>query len=35
MAAHKGKRRVRIARTRDHEAFADAFARKCREVYLA
>lgn len=32
---HKGKRRVRIARTRDHEAFADSFARKCREVYLA
>jgi hypothetical protein len=32
---HKGKRRLRIARTRDHEAFADAFARKCREVYMA
>lgn len=32
---HKGKRLVRVARTRDHEAFADAFARQCREIYRA
>ncbi len=31
---HKGKRLERIARTRDHELFADAMARRCREVYL-
>lgn len=30
---HKGKRPVRIARTADHEAFADAFARRCRELF--
>jgi len=29
----KGKRRVRIARTADHEAFAERFARRCRERY--
>src|SRR5215467_2236942 len=27
---HKGKPRARVARTRDHEAFADRFAAKCR-----
>ncbi len=32
---HKGKRLVRVARTSDHEAFAEAFARKCREVSQA
>jgi Zn-dependent peptidase ImmA (M78 family) len=31
---HKGKRQARVARTRDHEAFADAFARRWREVWL-
>lgn len=30
---HKGKRSARIARTRDHEAYADAFALKCRAAY--
>jgi hypothetical protein len=29
----KGKRRERVARTRDHEAFADRFARRCRRLY--
>lgn len=29
---HHGKRPVRIARTRDHEAFADRFARRCRAL---
>jgi hypothetical protein len=28
---HTGKRTVRVARTKDHEAFADAFARRCRD----
>ena len=32
---HKGKRLVRVARTSDHESFADAFARKCRKIYRA
>ena len=32
---HTGKRRVRIARTKDHEAFADAFARQCRARWIA
>lgn len=35
---HKGKRTVRIARTGDHEAFAESFARQlaedCREAWL-
>jgi hypothetical protein len=31
---HTGKRPVRIARTRDHEAFAAAFAEKERAVLL-
>ena len=30
---YTGKRRARIARTRDHEAFADHFARHCRLRY--
>jgi hypothetical protein len=30
---YKGKRPVRVARTRDHEAFADQFARQCRLIY--
>ncbi len=30
---HKGKREVRIARTGDHESFADNFARRCRQLY--
>ena len=30
---YTGKRRARIARTRDHEAFADHFARRCRLRY--
>ncbi len=30
---YKGKRRARVARTRDHEAFADRFARRCRRLY--
>ncbi len=29
---HKGKRLARVARTSDHEAFAAAFARRCREA---
>jgi hypothetical protein len=29
-----GKRTARVARTRDHEAFADAFARRCRLAFL-
>ena len=28
-----GKRRARLARTKDHEAFADRFARRCRLLY--
>ncbi len=31
---HKGKRRIRIARTRDHEAYARTFAERCRRRYL-
>ena len=27
---YTGKRRVRVARTRDHESFAESFARRCR-----
>ncbi|MDA8021133.1 MAG: hypothetical protein MPN21_27160 [Thermoanaerobaculia bacterium] len=27
---HKGKRLARVARTRDHESFAERFARRCR-----
>jgi hypothetical protein len=30
---HKGKRAVHIARTSDHEAFADRFARRCRLAF--
>ena len=32
---HTGKRSVRIARTKDHEAFANAFARRCRARFIA
>jgi hypothetical protein len=32
---YTGKRSVRVARTRDHEAFADHFARRCRLAFLA
>ncbi|MEM7349591.1 MAG: hypothetical protein AAF657_02220 [Acidobacteriota bacterium] len=32
---HKGKRLARVARTRDHEAFADTLARRCRAIYQA
>jgi hypothetical protein len=30
-----GKRTARVVRTRDHEAFADLFARRCRLAFLA
>jgi len=30
---YRGKRGVRVARTRDHEAFAGRFARRCRSLY--
>jgi len=30
---YKGKRGVRVARTKDHEAFADHFAYRCRLAY--
>jgi hypothetical protein len=30
---YKGKRPARVARTRDHEAFADAFAQRCRSLH--
>lgn len=30
---YTGKRRVRVRRTKDHEAFADLFARRCRLLY--
>ncbi len=30
---YKGKRTLRVARTKDHEAFADRFAYKCRLAY--
>ena len=30
---YKGKRTLRVARTKDHEAFADRFAYKCRVAY--
>lgn len=32
---YKGKRTVRVVRTKDHEAFADTFARRCRTAYEA
>lgn len=32
---YKGKRKVRVARTRDHEHYANLFARRCREEFLA
>jgi hypothetical protein len=31
---HKGKRREQVARGKDHEAFAELFAQRCRELYL-
>jgi hypothetical protein len=31
---YTGKRLARVARTRDHEAFAERFARDCRAAYL-
>lgn len=30
---YKGKRPARVVRTREHEAFADEFARRCRLIY--
>ena len=30
---NKGKRTVRVARTRDHESFADRLAERCRLAY--
>jgi hypothetical protein len=30
---YKGKRPARVVRTRDHEAFAAHFARRCRQIY--
>jgi hypothetical protein len=30
---HKGKRPARIARTRDHEAFANRFVERCRRIW--
>lgn len=30
---YKGKREARVARTADHEEFAETFARRCREAY--
>jgi hypothetical protein len=30
---YKGKRPARVVRTRDHEAFAACFARRCRQIY--
>lgn len=32
---YKGKRTVRVVRTRDHEAAADRFAARCRAEYYA
>jgi hypothetical protein len=32
---YKGKRRDRIARTRDHEALAERFAARCRELFCS
>jgi hypothetical protein len=32
---YKGKRPARVVRTRDHEAFADRFAERCRLLYSA
>jgi hypothetical protein len=32
---YKGKRPARVARTKDHEAFAARFGRRCRLVYAA
>jgi hypothetical protein len=31
---HTGKRKARIARTRDHEAFANQFVDRCRAAWL-
>jgi hypothetical protein len=30
---HKGKRSARVVRTSDHEAFADLFSERCRQLY--
>jgi Zn-dependent peptidase ImmA (M78 family) len=30
---YKGKRPARVARTKDHEALAERFAARCRELY--
>jgi hypothetical protein len=32
---YKGKRSARVARTKDHEHFADLFAERCRESFFA
>lgn len=32
---YKGRRSVRVARTKDHEQFAGLFAQRCRESFLA
>lgn len=32
---YKGKRSVRVARTKDHEQFAALFAQRCRESFIA
>lgn len=32
---HKGKRTARVARTRDHEAFARRFAERCRAAFTS
>ena len=32
---YKGKRGVRVARTRDHEHYASLFAKRCRQDYLS
>ena len=32
---YKGKRSARVMRTKDHERFADSFAKECRHSYLA
>jgi hypothetical protein len=32
---YKGKRSDRVMRTKDHERFADSFAKRCRQSYLA
>ncbi len=32
---YKGKRSARVARTKDHELFADLFAARCRDTFFA